>query len=305
MNSVAVLLSTYNGSRFLEDFLESLCRQDFCDFDVIIRDDGSTDETLTIIDRFRSRLSIDVLKDRGNLGPAKSFMRLLDLASSSYELYMFADQDDWWHPNKISRCYKVLSSIADQTRPSLYFTSLEVVDESLNHIATSRQELRLASANALVENVATGCTMGINRSARALLVSALPSGYAMHDAWIYLTLSFLGDIYYEKTPSMKYRQHSSNSIGAAKSVLHDLSRRVRRFVRGSRAGVHSLSQQAEAFFLAHGDRLTSSDRALVRLVRESEKSLARSLYLFIFSPFSRQRFIDRILLRLLFLFGRY
>jgi glycosyltransferase involved in cell wall biosynthesis len=305
MFRLVILLSIYNGEKYLEEFLESLCRQSYRDFHVLVRDDGSSDESRAIVNGFRRTLSISILNDSENLGPAKSFMRLLEAAGSGYDIYMFADQDDWWYPDKVSRCVEFFRGGFGNPMPILYFTSLELVDDSLKNAGFSRTVRVFDKANSLVENVVTGCTMGINSAARNRVLQALPESYSMHDWWINLVVSFFGEVHFDDRPSIKYRQHASNSIGAATTFFEEQKRRVQRLLRGLRPGVYSKSQQAQAFLATHGASLSVPDRRLVELVSAEGKSLGRSFYLFFFSPFPRQRRFDGILLRFLFLFGRY
>ncbi len=103
MNSykVAILLATYNGSDYIREFLESLLAQTYADFKLIVRDDGSTDDTLEIIRSYSSGIKLDFIETNVRLGPAKSFFELLTQATDDFDFYFFADQDDYWHKSKI------------------------------------------------------------------------------------------------------------------------------------------------------------------------------------------------------------
>jgi hypothetical protein len=127
----------------------------------------------------------------------------------------------------------------------------------------------------------------------------------MHDWWIFIAISFFGKIYCDSEPTIKYRQHGGNVVGAAKGAIDDYVRKVRRFIKGARAGVVPLSKQAQAFLDTYSSDLNPAKRRLVGLISEREKGLARSLYLFFFTPFRRQRRIDSFILRVMFLLGRY
>ena len=305
MKKVVILLSTYNGARYLPAFLESLVAQEFTDFDVLVRDDCSSDDTISTLMDFSERLSIRFLSADVNIGPAKSFMELLVAAGDGYDCYMFADQDDWWNVDKISRCIGLLDASDASMGPSLYCSTLELVDESLGHLGYTRVPSFLGAESALVENVATGCTVGVNGNARKIILSALPDGYTMHDWWVYLVITFFGRVYFDPVPCLKYRQHGANAVGATSSIIEEYKKRLRRFLKGSQTGVWSKSRQADAFLKCFGSELNWRQRRLVSLLCESQKGVGRSLYLLFFSPFKRQRKIDGIFLRLLFLIGRY
>lgn len=133
--NVAILLSTYNGEKYLEEQLDSLLLQSYQDFVVYIRDDGSSDRTVNIINQYvmKDNRFINVGNSE-NLGCAASFINLLRNASA--DIYMFCDQDDYWLPNKLQRAVDYFSAI-DPLQPTLYHCDLSVVDEKLNIIQNS------------------------------------------------------------------------------------------------------------------------------------------------------------------------
>lgn len=298
----AVLLATYNGEAFLGEFLESLVRQTCDDFTLFVRDDGSTDRTLSIVGDFSERLSISVVKSGSRLGPALSFFELLGAAGDGFDSYLFADQDDYWVPAKIERAVERLGSLG--SLPSLYCSRLEYVDSTLRHLKFSRKPRVLALENALVENVVTGCTMAINDSARRLLLSAPPTGMLMHDWWFYLVIVSLGSVVYDDFPAIKYRQHSGNVVGAATTVLGGAQRRLQRFFSYRERGGYRISDQAKAFRNSFGSMLRAEQAELVDMLA-GPKSLANRLRLALQSPLARQTLFDNLLLRLVFLAGRY
>jgi len=124
---VAILLATYNGSEYIREFLESLIAQTYADFKLIVRDDGSTDDTLEIIRSHSSGIKLDFIETNVRLGPAKSFFELLTQAPDDFDFYFFADQDDYWHKSKVERAVNKLS--AENENIALYCSRLEYVDE--------------------------------------------------------------------------------------------------------------------------------------------------------------------------------
>lgn len=302
VGKTAILLSTYNGERYLRDLLDSLVQQSVQDFDLFVRDDGSRDSTLPLLASYRDRLNLIILPSDGNIGPAKSFMRLLEHAGEKYDFYMFSDQDDWWKREKIGRASSVASE-RDASVPFLYCSALDIVDSELRLVARSSPELIPSKMNSLVENIATGCTIGINAAARRLLLSRLPARYAMHDWWIYIVISFFGDIFFDRQATIKYRQHGSNVVGGAVGRWSDFLRRLRRFFVRRNAGVFLISDQTREFLRCFGDRLTDKDAKNVK--RLSDKRWRNNIWLAFFSPFFRQSLIDNLILRFLFLIGRY
>jgi rhamnosyltransferase len=192
-----VVLSTFNGERFLADQLESLRRSTFKDWTLFVRDDGSTDRTLTVVERFvaaDSRIRTLATND-GRLGPAQSYGRLLAEAVETGAKYVFlCDQDDVWLTEKMGRQIEQVNAAERRFGPEtplLLHTDLAVVDEGLRLIHSSflasqrlRHQARRPLETLAVQNFATGCTMLVNR---ALLEVALPIPYAavMHD-WCFV-----------------------------------------------------------------------------------------------------------------------
>ncbi|SFV62308.1 Alpha-L-Rha alpha-1,3-L-rhamnosyltransferase [hydrothermal vent metagenome] len=227
MNQIAILLSTYNGEKFIKEQLTSLAEQSYREFDIYIRDDGSSDKTLEYIDKFiqDSDLSIKLLSGDENVGALLSFFTLLREVSAidRYGYIMFCDQDDIWLSNKveisIERMQELERSYPDL--PLLIHSDLTVVDERLDTIDSSYwsyQQIdptRTDLNHLLVENVITGCTTIIN-SNLAKLALPIPTDAIMHDWWLGLVATTLGKIDYIETSTILYRQHSQNEIGASK-----------------------------------------------------------------------------------------
>ena len=111
--SLAILMSTFNGEKYLKEQIDSLLNQEYEAFDIYIRDDGSTDQTVSILENYEHIYpNIYLLKDtQGNIGVFKSFMYLLSQVHADY--YMFCDQDDVWLSNKISMSMKRMNELED------------------------------------------------------------------------------------------------------------------------------------------------------------------------------------------------
>ena len=137
MKKVQILLSTYNGEKFVEEQIESLLNQDYQNINILIRDDGSKDQTKSIIKRYKTNYpeKISVMDD-SNIGVKKSFMKLIEQASESADYIVFCDQDDYWEPKKISRLVEVMEK-EDQEIPLMYFSKLNIVDSQLNYLRQS------------------------------------------------------------------------------------------------------------------------------------------------------------------------
>lgn len=300
--TVAILLATYNGAEYIGEFLDSLCAQSFSDFCIYVRDDGSIDATLEILSEYASKLNIRLLPSQGRLGPAKGFFRIMEEAGGGHACYLLADQDDFWYPDKVERAVMALRDHADEVL--LYCTRLEYVDKELRHLDFSRVPRLLALENAVIENVATGCTVAITPRARQEVLVPRPYGFIMHDWWLYMYCAAFGKVIYDAEPSIKYRQHGSNTIGAATGFLDDFLRRWKRFAKRD-GGVHLLSRQVRAFLCCYGDRLTPQHRHLLNLLDAGTDHMFTRVRIAIHPLVSRQTRLDTFIMRLLFLIGRY
>ena len=220
---IAVLLSTYNGEKYLEEQLHSIlnqtCTEKWC---LYIRDDGSTDNTLSIIDRYVSEYDqIFKFEDGGRgLGPALSFLELLSSISAEY--YMFCDQDDFWLPNKMETCFRKLVELnKGNNRPILVHTDLMVVDQDLNLLNKSFWGKNLSTEVVHkympITNFVTGCTMFFNKAARDCSINFVADKVIMHDHWVALCVwAYQGIIFSIAEPTIKYRQHGRNVLGVFK-----------------------------------------------------------------------------------------
>jgi glycosyltransferase involved in cell wall biosynthesis len=296
---VAVLLSTFNGEKYLAEFLHSLADQEWPHISLVARDDGSSDNTLQVLKRFpgASRINVQILPASVHLGVAHSFLNILSDAGEGFDYYAFADQDDVWLPGKISRAVNKLDPVSAAV-PTLYFSRLEYVDEDLNHLKWSRVPRRLGFGNAVVENVATGCTVVLNKSARELILPALPAECLMHDWWCYLTLSCFGQVVFDDYSGIQYRQHGGNLIGAAMSFESDLNRRLKRFFR-SDDGAFRFSDQVANFIDNFGGRIPGDQRKLLDLVVSAKYSIKARALLSGSGDIWRQRRFDDFILRML------
>lgn len=221
-DKVVVLLSTYNGERYLEEQLRSLQAQTGVDVTVLVRDDGSSDNTHAILDEC-SKSGFLSWYTGPNLRPAKSFLDLLCNAPDA-DYYAFCDQDDVWLPDKLHRAVQSLRSCDGEYK--LYFSPAILVDSSLNVIGELPLNYKFTKGEAVVTNPATGCTMLFNSNLKKLVAMYPPQVLEMHDEWVYKVCLFMnGTIYADKESRIYYRQHGNNVIGAKEPFLKGLTRR--------------------------------------------------------------------------------
>jgi len=298
---VQVVLSTFNGQRFLQDQIESILNQDYTEVDLLIRDDGSTDETPHILERYKILKNVQISQGH-NVGVVKSFFKLLDASSLDAEYIAFCDQDDVWLENKISRAIGILEQHNDKI-PTMYCSRVTLTDEDLNKLAHSQIPKREPDfRNALVQNVATGCTIVINNAARQLILKKFPSSAMVHDWWIYMVVSAFGKVIYDTESKILYRQHSANVIGEKSGLLAKWIKRIRRFLKHGK--IPFVTLQAKEFSKIYGELLPSDKKGILdRFINERSTFMGRLRYA-CKGEIYRQTKLDDFILRLLIILNR-
>ncbi len=273
MPQVDIALGLYNGAKYLREFLDSLSKQTVQDWRLVVRDDGSQDDSLSIVERWAADQArpLKVLSDsRGNLRVVANFSQCLSQTDAQY--VMMADQDDFWFSDKVEVALAEIKRIelaCGQTMPIAVYCDLQVVDDRLAEIHPSFLEMqgqgsrRLPTmAQLLAQNVAPGCSMIVNR---ALLQVALPipEQASMHDWWLMLLARALGQIGHVPQPGLAYRQHGGNQIGAKSGSIGALVARIR---EGRQAYLDRFTQsQLQALALLEHLPADNPNRALLQL----------------------------------------
>ncbi|MCU7248708.1 glycosyltransferase family 2 protein [Pseudomonas koreensis] len=232
--SVAILMCSYNGERFLSEQLASIEQQNHTQWRLFVSDDGSTDSTLSILRTFQTRLGGRkvTLVSGPQAGFASNFMSVTCLESIDADFYAWSDQDDVWSADKLSAALAWLRQIPKDV-PALYASRTILVDEAGVTVGLTPRFCRSFSfCNALVQNVAAGNTMVFNRAARELLRANPRLSIVAHDWWAYLLVTGAGGaFFFDETPHLFYRQHEANSIGANTGLKSALIR-IRKLFQG-------------------------------------------------------------------------
>lgn len=228
---IIVLMSTYNGERYIEEQIDSILNQDNCRVRILVRDDGSSDRTLEILENYRRESKLEYFAG-DNLGPAKSFLTLIKQAPVA-DFYAFADQDDRWLPNKLYRATGLLSKYED--KPALYSSNMKRADQNMNLISEYALPHKVATDFESVMTVSGrlfGCTMVFNRNlANIIKEHELPEKMVMHDLWLAMIASLYNSLIYDDEPYIMYRTHSS-SVTFSKNI--SLLKKIRSMFFGSK-----------------------------------------------------------------------
>lgn len=225
MKKVQVLMSTYNGEKYIEEQIDSILKQENVQVSLLIRDDGSSDKTIQIITNIAQKNNNVSFYTGENLGPAKSFMNLIN-KSGEADYYAFSDQDDVWEQNKIISAINKLENY--EKEPSMYISALEIVDENLNKIETKKVNGNFSFEGELIKNFATGCTQVLNKKLCDFIKQYNPSYIIMHDSWITrVCYAIGGNVIIDDIAYIKYRQHSSNVLGYKDNGLQKLKKQYK------------------------------------------------------------------------------
>jgi glycosyltransferase involved in cell wall biosynthesis len=223
-NTVEILLSVFNGERYLQEQLDSIVMQSYKSWRLVVRDDASDDSSYSILQKFKSKFPdkvkiIDEL-NRVNIGPAKSYERLINSADSQY--IMFCDQDDVWISNKIEKMLFQMKKLENENSfdmPFIVYSDMKVCAENLSVISDSffshnkLNPVNNGLKNILFQNNIPGCSMMINFALKKMAIP-FPQDIIMHDWWLNLCVNINGKAKFIPEPLLLYRQHSNNYYGA-------------------------------------------------------------------------------------------
>lgn len=235
---IAILMATYNGEKYLREQIESLLSQNFEAWHLYIHDDGSNDTTISILNEYSERYpeKISILTYPPYGSACRNFLSLIDRVNADY--YMFCDQDDIWLKDKISVELDRIKEIeyTFPQKPIIINTDLTVTDANLNIIHSSfwryaniKHTFVKSFKDLAAVNVATGCTMLFNKSAKLCIHKPYDKAI-MHDAWLTLSVVACGGLlFFIDKPTILYRQHGKNTLGARDAKKLTLCFRLKTF----------------------------------------------------------------------------
>ena len=218
---VAILLCTYNGERFIEKQLDTIRSQAHTNHSLWVSDDGSTDRTLAILKHHQQRWDKNLfsIQQGPQRGYAANFLSLACREEIDAAYYAFADQDDIWEAEKLSRAIAQLEAL-DPSVPAMYCARTRLIDEKDRAYGFSPLYRRPPGfGNSLVQSIASGNTMIMNKSAQRLLCKAGELEIVSHDWWLYSLVTGAGGVViYDPVPTVQYRQHADNVLGASPGI---------------------------------------------------------------------------------------
>ena len=233
MYNVAILMSTYNGEKYISEQIDSIVNQENVSLTLWIRDDGSKDETLNILDNYiRKNNNIHIISG-ANCGPGNSFMNLLYQIPDNFDFYGFADQDDIWLKNKV---YEAVLKIKDIKEPCLYVGNQIIKNDKTNINILRYDRTPIVDYHGIMcQNPYSGCTMVFNKSLFDLIKERKPSEKLlknrMHDVWVAMVASITGKIVVDDKALIYYRQHEDNVVGIREENFSNILKGIIRKLR--------------------------------------------------------------------------
>jgi glycosyltransferase involved in cell wall biosynthesis len=299
---VQILLSTYNGEKYLRPLLDSVLAQDYPGIEFLVRDDGSCDGTMAILQEYAAAHPTMTIVAGVHVGIADSFFHLLERASSNAAYLALCDQDDVWQKDKVSTAVEWLQRGSPEI-PALYNSRVTITDEYLHAVRVSDLPRKgLSFRNALVESVVWGCTSVINQAARGLLLRGFPRHAWVHDGWIYLVVSAFGAVLFDEEARMLHRRHKTNASLIPLTSSRRWSVQLNLFL--AVGGQRRVFTQAEEFKRIYGTALSNEHTLTLDRFLRCRKSVWDRLRYAVTGDVYHQSRLGHVMLRALIALDR-
>lgn len=301
MKTVNILLSAYNGEKFIAEQIESLLAQDYPAVTIHIRDDGSSDRTAEIVRQYTDRPNVKLYEGE-NVGYRKSFAWLLANCRDA-DYYAYCDQDDYWMPDKISRAVRALERF-DENTPAIYIGDFYWGDAQCRPLRPNRNAYKKHS---LIKYITTGdmntfgFTEVFNECAAAGIRDREPLELCVHDQIVYLYCRCAGRVIWDEKPTACYRRYGENASPQELVGGNRLSHfvwQVRTFLLSS--GRDRVYDRFREFYEAYSDIISPEDQEKFELYLNDGNRLKKAVYRGCY----RDKKTEDLMIRLLFLMGK-
>ncbi|MEG0304895.1 MAG: glycosyltransferase [Oscillospiraceae bacterium] len=269
-DSICVLLSTYNGEKYLEQQVDSILNQLAVNVSIYIRDDGSIDKTTNILKKYSDDTRIQYAVG-ANIGYAKSFLWLVANAPKA-DYYAFADQDDVWNENKLYNAIRALKN----TNAELYASALDIVDADLSFIRRKNFDgMPVTLGSNLCRNRLAGCTMVFSKDIqKAIRQNGMMSTIFSHDQWVFLTAAALNkSIYVDQNSYIQYRRHATTVTVASTTLRRRICMEIRTI------HMHVGSNAAKSLLDAYKEILSEESYEFISKIMTYKESIGNTIKL--------------------------
>ena len=307
---VVVLLSTYNGEKYLEEQLDSILQQNVDNVEIIIRDDGSKDNTVNILEKYRKNYPQKIKKiiKGKNIGVIKSFFYLVEYVTLDYDCYMFCDQDDYWCNEKIKRVLKIFDECKEEKKG--YFSNLFLVNENLEIIKKRYHKKLLPSLrNCFFENIVTGCTYAANKE----MFKEIQQDYLkiknelnflpMHDRHFYFLTCHKGKLIYDTESFIYYRQHGNNVVGMEKNKVKAFTKRIVDILK--RKSDNKRIKYLKFIEKNYKNELSDVEKRFLEQLLRNYNNFFKRIIFIVFNKFTRQNKYDEYFSKIAYLIGKF
>ena len=290
-SKVNVLISTYNGERYLREQMESVLNQSYRNIEIYVRDDGSTDETRKILTNYENINNVNIIYG-DNIGYGKSFLTLLEIADQG-EYWSFCDQDDVWFPDKIRTAVEWFEN-QEQEGPLLFHSAYYNTDEKLNKTdLIIKPKYKYNFVRAITECLHLGFSEVMNASLRQLVLKGDKNNLITHDWWTELIAMKFGTVEFDNEPMCLHRR-LSNSVS-----VHSMSARVKWF-KNAWKGNAEISSCAKEFERVFGQYIDDAECKINRWFCIDKydflKSLKKAFYYHRWRPIMSSEIVVRFLM---------
>lgn len=303
MKRILVLLSTFNGAKFLCDQLDSLFAQENVDLTILVRDDGSTDGTNELLMKYYKLFPDKIIVRRAhNIGCTGSFFTLMKTAAKEYpdfDYYAFSDQDDVWLPDKLEAAAHSLDTIKNPIK--LYYCCPQLVNQKLAKIQAAPLLAKNTLEEAFILQPAIGSSMMFSKELLKKTSIVDPVKVNIHDAWIYkVCLALGGMVVYDPIPHILYRQHSSNVTGRTQGLKKKWKRRFKLFFDSTRIR----SRQAKLILNTYQSEIPEREKAVLTVLSNYHKSLNKKVKIIFNKNYSSYYRLHNLMFKVAILFGK-
>lgn len=274
MNEVLVLLSTYNGEKYLKEQLDSILNQERVAIHILIRDDGSSDSTLSILYEYQKKFSNVEVYCGENIGFTYSFYNLIQRAKK-HEYYALADQDDIWKKNKM---IEAIEKMKDEY--IMYASNLTLVDENLNILKDLYENYKYE--NNLLNKCFPfynpfGCSIVWKNSLQEKIYEDFPEKRIPHDLWMHISGHFNGKVYIDKDSFILHRLHSNNACGIGNKFITRFKKLIKFYLSDFRTCTDDTLREAIKIYGLHN--LKEDEIELINRILNYKKSILKKIRL--------------------------
>lgn len=283
MKKILVLLATYNGEKYLREQLDSVLDQKGVHVEILIRDDGSTDNTKRILRQYQKSKRINWYEGE-HLNVQKGYFELMEKADAyDIDYIAFCDQDDVWDADKLMVAVNALDRFPVD-KPALYYCGQRLVDQNMNFIANHFLNEKRTLYTRFVLSDFAGCTGVFNKTLLKEVITFKPTYMLMHDTWILkVCLCLGGNVCVDVNPHMNYRQHGGNTVGLGRSIPAYL-KQVKQYLNE-----YQVERQMHELVRGYGNRMVPEYKKLTTIIcgyrkrKEYKKKLLDKTYINFFN----------------------